>query len=81
MISCEHEIVRRVVSVFPVKNFIYNKKTLSNKAYPFSMITCAIYPEEYCEDLGRKVNNAPGVNPHQNYAFVHTPPSQINHLA
>lgn len=38
--------------------------------------------EEYCEDLGRKVNNAPGVNPHQNYAFVHTPPPpQRNNLA
>jgi len=75
MINCEHAIVQRVVLLFFQLNF--------NKLYPTSLtkiveITYAVYQglskrQLYKEYVTRKVNNVPGVNLRQNFAFTSTP--------
>jgi len=76
MIDCEHVIVQLVVLLFfCLLHF--------NKLYPRSKtkiveITYAIYQgfprRQLCKEyVRRKVNNVPGVNLHQNFAFACTP--------
>jgi len=75
MINCEHVIVQRVVLLFFLVKF--------NKLYPTSLTKIVEITYAICQGLfkkrlhkeyvGRKVNDAPGVNLRRNFAFASTP--------